>query len=196
MWQRDLDVIGPVRRGPMSTRETPHMFEHTRRVVTVLGSDGVSRIESDGPPPISRRLENAGANIDEVWRFESVPGDIFAAGDPDEFSFLSPAEGFAVRRVEVPPDRTRFLDAAGQPRVPEPHEGMHQTATIDIITVLEGELWLLLDSGDETALRPGDMVVQRGTVHAWRNRADEPCRYLAIMVTAPLPNEIEHPANP
>lgn len=172
------------------------MFEHVRRVVTVIDEHGVSRIESDGAPPVSQRLPNAGAAIDEVWRFDAVPGDIAAPGDPTEFSFLSPAEGFLVRRVEVPPDATRFLDEAGHPREPEPHEGMHQTPTIDLIQMLEGELWCVLDSGEETCLRAGDVLVQRGTVHAWRNRSAEVVRYLAIMVTAPLPNPIEHPASP
>lgn len=172
------------------------MFENVRRVVTVIDDNGVSRFESDGAPPVSRRLEHAGANIDEVWRFDAVPGDISATGDPEEFSFLSPANGFLVRRVEVPPDASRFVDESGAPRVPKPHEGMHQTATIDILQILEGELWLLLDSGEETCLRAGDVVVQRGTVHAWRNRSDQLARYLAIMVTAPLPHPIEHHANP
>lgn len=172
------------------------MFENVRRVVTVIGEDGVSRIESDGAPPVSRRLPNARAAIDEVWRVDSVPADIHAPIDADEFSFLSPDQGFVVRRVEVPPDRTRFVDDAGRPREPEPHEGMHQTATVDLLQILDGELWLLLDSGEETCLRAGDVVVQRGTVHAWRNRSDQPVRYLAIMVTAPLPHPIEHHANP
>lgn len=172
------------------------MFENVRRVVTVIDDNGVSRIESDGAPPVSRRLENAGANIDEVWQIEAVPGDIAAPGDPEEFSFLSPADGFLVRRVEVPPDSARFFDESGAPRTPAPHEGMHQTATIDILQILEGELWCLLDSGEETCLRAGDVIVQRGTVHAWRNRTDQVTRYLAIMVTAPLPHAIEHHANP
>ncbi|CAB4983121.1 MAG: hypothetical protein F2876_02405 [Actinobacteria bacterium] len=172
------------------------MFENVRRVVTVIDDNGVSRFESDGAPPVSRRLQNAGANIDEVWRFDAVPGDITAPGDPEEFSFLSPANGLLVRRVEVPPDATRFRDETGASRIPEPHEGMHQTATIDILQILEGELWCLLDSGEETCLRAGDVIVQRGTVHAWRNRSDQVTRYLAIMVTAPLPHPIEHHANP
>ena len=172
------------------------MFQNVRRVVTVIDDQGVSRIETDGAPAVTQRLANAGAAIDEVWQFPAVPADIHAAGDPTEFSFLSPPEGFLVRRVEVPPDALRFVDDAGRPRTPEFHEGMHQTPTIDILQILEGELWLLLDSGEETCLRAGDLVVQRGTVHAWRNRTDHVTRYLAIMVSAPLPHPIEHHANP
>ena len=48
--------------------------------------------------------------------------------------------------------------------------GMHTTATIDFEVVLEGEVWLELDDGEEVHLRVGDCVVQNGTRHAWRNR--------------------------
>jgi hypothetical protein len=172
------------------------MFDHVRRVVTVLGDDGLSRFETDGSPTVARRLPNARAAIDEIWRFPSIPTDATAPGDTEEFSFLSPEQGFVVRRVEVPPDHEKFVDEHGNPRTPEPHEGMHQTPTIDIIQMLEGELWCLLDSGEETCLQAGDVLVQRGTVHAWRNRTDRPVRYLAIMVTATLPGPIVHHANP
>ena len=56
-----------------------------------------------------------------------------------------------------------------------------------MIQVLEGDLWLLLPSGEEVHLKPGDLVVQRGTVHAWRNRTDRPTRYFAVMLSAELP---------
>jgi uncharacterized cupin superfamily protein len=92
-----------------------------------------------------------------------------------------------VRRVEVPPDSTRFVDAQGKPREAADDEGMHQTPTIDLIQVLEGDLWLLLPSGEDVHLKPGDLVVQRGTVHAWRNRTDKPTRYFAVMISATLP---------
>ena len=114
------------------------MFDNVRRVVTVLGDDGLSRFESDGGPTITRRLPNARTAIDEIWRFPAVPADVTAPGDAEEFSFLSPDQGFVVRRAEVPPDREKFVDEHGNPRTPEPHEGMHQTATIDIIQMLEG----------------------------------------------------------
>ncbi|MCF1592525.1 cupin domain-containing protein [Streptomyces muensis] len=53
--------------------------------------------------------------------------------------------------------------------------GMHATDTADICFVISGEVCLALDGGDEEVLRPGDVVVQMGTVHAWRNRSAEPC---------------------
>jgi uncharacterized cupin superfamily protein len=47
--------------------------------------------------------------------------------------------------------------------------------------VLSGEVWLVVDEG-ETRLRPGDVVVQRGTNHAWSNRTDAPARMAFVLV--------------
>ena len=166
------------------------MFDNVRRVVTVIDDKGVSRIERDGEPPVKSRSQQ-GTLMHEVWRVMGIPCDAGDEGDHD-FSFMSPPNGFVVRRVEIPPDSMRYLDDEGKPRSPLKREGMHQTATVDIIVVLEGELWLILDSDETVKLRPGDTLVQRSTVHAWRNPTSSVCRYLAIMISANLPNEIEH----
>jgi quercetin dioxygenase-like cupin family protein len=47
---------------------------------------------------------------------------------------------------------------------------MHRTRTLDYVVVIEGELVLILDDSEVT-LKPGDVVVQRGTDHAWENRS-------------------------
>ncbi len=162
------------------------MFEKVRRVVTVIDDDGVSRVESDGPPPQVVR-HPTGTVLTEAWTIDAIPVAANAPGDRGEYSFLSPPRGIVFRRVEVPPDAGRFVDDQGNPREPAPDEGMHQTPTIDLIQVLEGELWLLLPSGEEVHLHPGDLVIQRGTVHAWRNRSDRPTWYFAVMLSADLP---------
>jgi len=61
------------------------------------------------------------------------------------------------------------------------HPGMHRTATIDYITVLEGELTLIL-SEEEVVLRPFDTVVQRGTEHAWTNRGEVPAVFSVVTI--------------
>jgi uncharacterized cupin superfamily protein len=58
---------------------------------------------------------------------------------------------------------------------------MHRTETIDYGILLAGEIWLVLDEG-ETKLAPGDIVIQRGTNHAWSNRTTEPARMLFILL--------------
>jgi uncharacterized cupin superfamily protein len=51
---------------------------------------------------------------------------------------------------------------------------MQQTHTLDFCLILEGEITLVLDTG-EVQLKAGDTVVQRGTRHAWSNRSDRHC---------------------
>jgi uncharacterized cupin superfamily protein len=63
------------------------------------------------------------------------------------------------------------------------HATMHRTRTVDYIIVLEGEVTLLLDE-DEVHLAPHDVVIQRGTNHAWINRGREPALLAAILVDA------------
>ena len=54
-----------------------------------------------------------------------------------------------------------------------PHPYMQKVRALDICVVLEGEITLVLDT-QEVALKAGDIVVQRGTNHAWSNRSDKP----------------------
>ena len=46
---------------------------------------------------------------------------------------------------------------------------MHRTQSLDYGCVLEGEIEMILDSGEKAVMRRGDVAVQRGTNHAWRN---------------------------
>ena len=61
--------------------------------------------------------------------------------------------------------------------------GFHQTDTVDYALVLEGEVYAVLDE-DETLMRAGDVLIQRGTHHAWSNRSDKPCRMAFILIDA------------
>lgn len=59
---------------------------------------------------------------------------------------------------------------------------MHQTVSVDQIVVLEGVLELILDSGERKLLKKHDMVVQRGTMHAWRNPSETQwVRFFAVV---------------
>ena len=46
---------------------------------------------------------------------------------------------------------------------------MHRTVSLDYGIVLQGEMELVLDSGETRLMKVGDVAVQRGTMHAWRN---------------------------
>jgi quercetin dioxygenase-like cupin family protein len=63
------------------------------------------------------------------------------------------------------------------------HPGFHKTDTIDYALVLEGEVWAILDEA-ETLLKAGDVLIQRGTFHAWDNRSESVCRIAFILLDA------------
>ena len=63
------------------------------------------------------------------------------------------------------------------------HPSMHRTDTLDCITCVIGEIYLVTDV-DEVLMRPGDSVVIRGTNHAWSNRSDKPCLMVGCMIDA------------
>src|SRR5260370_12307962 len=58
---------------------------------------------------------------------------------------------------------------------------MHKTNTVDYAVVFDGEIWLELDDGKTVHLKKGDVVVQNGTRHAWRNRDTAPVTMLFFL---------------
>jgi quercetin dioxygenase-like cupin family protein len=60
---------------------------------------------------------------------------------------------------------------------------MHRTQTIDYAIVLSGEIWALMDIG-ETKMKAGDILIQRGTNHAWSNRSNKPCQVAFVLIDA------------
>jgi quercetin dioxygenase-like cupin family protein len=62
---------------------------------------------------------------------------------------------------------------------------MHRSNSLDYGIVLSGQVELELDDGVKTLLGPGDIVVQRGTIHLWRNPSDtDPCRVVFVLTEA------------
>jgi quercetin dioxygenase-like cupin family protein len=140
-----------------------------RRVVTGHDAAGKSIVTSDGPPPVEHVTPDGVARFLEIWRTDAMPVPIPAVepdptGGPVE---IPPgANGTRVRLVEINPGRC---------------SPMHRTETVDYGIVLEGELYLVLDDS-EVRLEPGDVVVQRGTNHAWDNRSDRVARVAFVLV--------------
>jgi quercetin dioxygenase-like cupin family protein len=62
--------------------------------------------------------------------------------------------------------------------------GMHSTHTIDFLILLEGEVTLVLEDGEEKTLKAHDIVVQKGNIHAWHNRGEEDCVIACVMIGA------------
>jgi mannose-6-phosphate isomerase-like protein (cupin superfamily) len=149
-----------------------------RRVVTGHTGDGVSVVLSDGPVPVSRHIPDAGVSFHEIWNTEGAPAAITAVepGEPTERTLAvpPPPQGTKIRINEFAPGH---LNERGL------QSPVHRTASIDYGIVLDGEITLILDDSEVT-LRAGDVVVQRGTDHAWANRGDVTARVAFVLVDA------------
>lgn len=82
-----------------------------------------------------------------------------------------------IRKAGVKPEPGVRRDPDG------PHPGMHETDTIDYAIVLSGEIYAVMEKG-EKLLKAGDVLIQRGTNHAWSNRSDNYCRMAFVLVEA------------
>lgn len=60
-------------------------------------------------------------------------------------------------------------------------QAMHRTNTVDYAIVFDGEMWLELDDAKTVHLKKGDVVVQNGTRHAWRNKGNAPVTMLFFL---------------
>jgi hypothetical protein len=137
----------------------------TRRVVTGHDDSGKSIVLSDGQPPQHHPMHGAaiGADFHEVWSDAATIPELTSrvAREPNERPFsIMPASGHLLRILDVYP-----LKEGGK------RTAMHRTRTLDYVVLIEGELVLILDDSEVT-LTAGDVVVQRGTDHAWENRSD------------------------
>jgi quercetin dioxygenase-like cupin family protein len=72
----------------------------------------------------------------------------------------------------------------------------HATDTVDYVTVLEGQLQLTLEGGEERVVSPGHFVVQRGTRHSWSNVREDPATVVVITVAAQRERHGSAPALP
>ena len=171
-----------------------------RRIVTGHNEDGRSIITIDGPP--ARSIGEDVGGLFELW---NTDGNIIDTKDnldrADQDIILSPPTGgtkFRYFQINPTPEGIPMeimqeiaADAfekigAGHHRVDtSKHPAMHKTETIDYIILLKGDVTLILDE-DEITLKPHDVVVQRGTNHAWVNNGDEPALLIAVLIDSDL----------
>ena len=154
------------------------------RVVTGHDADGKAVVSQNGALPTVVELSALpGTVFHEVWSTQGAPC-LVSNGDDPTLSALKlppPAMGTRIRFVDIPPDTQEFLldgvrntqaafaeigDAgASTAKANSPHPLMHRTETVDYGVVIEGEIVLVLDDS-EVNLKPGSVVIQRGTNHA------------------------------
>ena len=178
------------------------MPKPVRRVVTGHHPDGRSTVMVDGPA-CNVRARKAGNASTLVWVTDESPASV--AGNDDraarDIGVPPPRDGSIFRIAEFPPhtggevrdNETVLRDfgiGADVKRGHAPrHPAIHRTRSLDYVIVLEGEIHLLLDDG-EVRLGAGDVVVQRGTHHAWINRGDAVCRLGMVFIDADEPPEL------
>jgi quercetin dioxygenase-like cupin family protein len=172
-----------------------------RRVITGDDADGRSVVIIDGGPSSEIGLPDMGG-LFEIWE-DAASGPL----DPKVHDDLGPnppilgpkAGNVQVRWFVIAPTpegvpkaerdeavRTRFKDFGGEHHIIDQsrHSGMHETHSIDIICLLQGEASLILEN-DERRLKPGQVVIQRGTNHAWEAHGG-PALLLAVLIDRPL----------
>ncbi len=173
------------------------MTDPVRRIVAGNDSQGRSSIIEDGPTPAVITVpERPGYVVSNVWVTAPTPAPIDRPDASREHKgILPPANGTILRVIDIPPEpetreefeamaRATFKAIYGdieQDPAKGPHAGMHTTATVDYAICLEGEIYAVMDDG-ETLMKAGDILIQRGTSHAWANRSGKPCRMLFVLI--------------
>jgi hypothetical protein len=170
-----------------------------RRVVTGFDADGKSCIVEDGATPAIRKVEaRPGYVVSNLWVTGMSPSPVGAPDAIAAHAGVSPPEmGTVIRVIDFPPEpkdpgkfeemiratfKNLYPDASHRPD-PSRHPGMHKTKTVDYAIVLQGEICAIMEN-DETVLRAGDILIQRGTNHAWANRSETTCRIAFVLIDA------------
>jgi hypothetical protein len=174
------------------------MPKSVRRVVTGHNTAGKSIFIADAPTPHVFRRTKGSAIVHELWETAGTPADNRGSADAIArgHRLPPPKHGSVFRVIEYPPDSERLAALAHDAAHPDDsgrdeatdrnnprHAGFHKTATIDYAIVLCGEIYAMMDEG-EVLLKAGDVLVQRGTNHAWSNRTSEPARVAFVLIDA------------
>lgn len=134
-----------------------------------------------------------------VWGWTELPNLPHGSTEPfDADSVFPKAGGVRINTVIFPPRYGHEGAAASAPASGEAYArlesgsnggmnrgkkpGMHATDSVDLGFVASGEVVSIMGDGTEVTLRPGDVYVQNGAMHAWRNDGDEPCMITFVVM--------------
>jgi mannose-6-phosphate isomerase-like protein (cupin superfamily) len=167
-----------------------------RRIVTGT-VNGKSVVRTDEPLPAYEFKTVPGYRHTLVWvnpaipdlskeqRFDSYPDSVVPGpgGTSLHFVTLPPGSVFADPSFDAQAAQDEAL--ARLPGLADHFEtedpAMHKTNTVDYSIVYDGEIWMELDDGETVHLKSGDVVVQNGTRHAWRNKGTKPATMLFFL---------------
>jgi quercetin dioxygenase-like cupin family protein len=152
-----------------------------RRIITGHDANGRAVVKTDEVLPAMPRPNRPHIAGCEIWSTDMMPVDnseaaaaAQRAGFVRRYNYVGSGQGTVIRVTEF---------AAGGPKF------MHRTETVDYAILLSGECDLEFDSGEVVHMKPGDIVVQRGTMHAWVNNGPAPAVFAFILIDA-APAEI------
>jgi quercetin dioxygenase-like cupin family protein len=141
-----------------------------RRLVTGHDDRGMAIVRSDDEF-WTEDIPGGVASFALIWTTATVPADNNDEADGrSRDAALTIHSGSVIRVVDMLPGQT---------------SPMHRTNSIDYGIVISGDLELELDDGSVSRLGPGSIIVQRGTMHLWRNPSnDRPCRVVFVLTQA------------
>ena len=171
-----------------------------RRVVTGHDEEGKSIVILDGPP-----AKSIGEDVGGLFELWNTDGNLINTKDridraDDEILLSPPKNGSKFRYFQINPtpegvpmdvlqnmaaDAFEKIGASHHRIDTSKHPAMHKTDTIDYIILLEGDVTLILDK-EEVVIKPHDVVVQRGTNHAWVNNGNNPALLIAVLIDSDL----------
>jgi hypothetical protein len=153
-----------------------------RRIVTGHDGAGKSMFLEIGEPAQHHHRTSGPVQFVELWNTNATPAPIESI-EPKEPNERLPLRippdpgGTILRILDIYPGHLKHI----APRADGGHPGMHRTETIDYGIMIEGEITMLLDDSEVT-LRPGDVVIQRGTNHGWENRSETVTARIAFVI--------------
>ncbi|SPO04336.1 related to Cupin domain protein [Cephalotrichum gorgonifer] len=150
----------------MSSTQSRNNLRAHSRYITTHDSEGKARFSDAVPDPAPvRRVMGGDMEFSLMYTTMGFPVSMTDSQDIktyQDYVVSAPAitipGGTACRTVDFPPGYT---------------SPMHRTPSCDFGIVIEGEIELVLDSGETRLLKRGDVAVQRGTNHAWRNTGND-----------------------
>ena len=143
-----------------------------RRVVTGHDLSHVAKALRD-EPATNAKFPQPGLVSTLIWCTDAAPASMPIGEQPEDMGARTigtapPARGTRFAVIDFPPGS-------------KPH--MHRTETIDYVIVMEGEIEMDMDASS-VKLKAGDIMVQRGTNHAWANRSDKRARVAFVLIDA------------
>jgi len=155
-------------------------MSNIRRIITGHDGKNVAKVVREGPAT-NTKTPREGVASTLMWCTDAMPADIATGENVEDM-------GARILGTAPPENGSRFIVMEFAPGIASE---MHRTETIDYIVMLAGEIDMDMDDSTVT-LRAGNIMVQRGTNHAWVNRGKQTAR-LAIVLIDATPLGIGHP---